>query len=424
MGAPGSRWSLLGVTTLVAGALSACHDRSTSERSHVVDSQVTEVVTDADKTTHPSVAIRGDGKTVYVAWTIRESNPRASEEEDSGGTLYVSRSENGGRTFPRRVQVGPRGEVAHEGVELRVDATGVLFVLWAHVSRRPPADVRMQIARSTDGGNTFSPITEVFADPSPVVGFRPSLAVSGDGKTVLVSWLDLADPLETDERRPTPILVAVSRNGGAAFDPPVTANPSSCSCCDPALAMFRDHPALVWRGQERESADWDVRDTRVTVSSDDGRTWAPAVTVYPDRWRINACPVVGPAIFADANEGLHLAWYTGAEGRVGVWHALSRDARTFSVPMRLSPTPVAPSSGGITLGVDRGGTAWVAATDTATGEARVHLWEVPARGEPCEIRTASVPGTAPRIAVAGDHGALVWSDGNGKVLLRRFGSPG
>lgn len=420
--------SLLPVAATLAAALTACGDRSTDLVELAVATRAVEVTTGAEKATQPAIAMSRDGQSTYVAWTTREpTNGGSSDDADvSGGTLHVARSVDGGGTFGAPVRVGQPGEVGVEGPELAVDEAGTLFVVWAHRSNGD--DLRMRLARSIDGGRTFSAPVEVCTDPSPVVGTRPALTVSPDGRTVVIGWLDLSEGFDSgeppDDRRPTPIQVAVSRDGGATFGRPVVASPASCSCCNPALAMFRGHPALTWRGQRRESPVWDVRDTMVALSPDDGRTWGPGVTVFDDLWRLNACPVVGPAIVTEAEEALHVAWSTGAESRVGLWYARSEDGRAFSAPVRLSQAPAAPSIGRVALAVDRAGRAWIASADARTGEARVRLWAVPRSGGPHEIRAASVPGRSPRIAVGGDGGALVWSDGNGRVLLRRTSETG
>ena len=47
--------------------------------------------------------------------------------------------------------------------------------------------------------------------------------------------------------------------------------------------------------------------------------------MHADGWRIDGCPHAGPGLAVDAAGRLHAAWYTGVEGRAGLYHAVSDD---------------------------------------------------------------------------------------------------
>jgi hypothetical protein len=81
----------------------------------------------------------------------------------------------------------------------------------------------------------------------------------------------------------------------------------------------------------RDHESGEIRDISV-VAFKDGR-WGRPRTVHRDGWRINACPVNGPALAAAGNR-VAVAWYTGADGKPRIHAAFSEDAgMNFSKPL-------------------------------------------------------------------------------------------
>ncbi len=76
-----------------------------------------------------------------------------------------------------------------------------------------------------------------------------------------------------------------------------------CDCCPTASAMTDAGPVVIYRGR---SAD-EVRDIRIVRRLADG--WTHPVKIHEDGWRIQACPVNGPALLASGEE-LIVAWFT------------------------------------------------------------------------------------------------------------------
>ena len=93
-----------------------------------------------------------------------------------------------------------------------------------------------------------------------------------------------------------------------------------CDCCQTASVMTESGPVVIYRGR---SAD-EIRDIRVVRRLADG--WTDPVRIHEDNWRIQACPVNGPALIAGGPE-LVAAWFTlGANGVPRVELARSQDA--------------------------------------------------------------------------------------------------
>jgi hypothetical protein len=102
-----------------------------------------------------------------------------------------------------------------------------------------------------------------------------------------------------------------------------------CECCPSAAAVTANGPIVAFRNRTSD----EIRD--IYVSRLVGGTWTEPRAVHDDKWRINACPVNGPALSANRRD-VAIAWFTavGDEGRVFV--AFSSDAgETFSPPIRI-----------------------------------------------------------------------------------------
>jgi hypothetical protein len=114
-------------------------------------------------------------------------------------------------------------------------------------------------------------------------------------------------------------------DGGMLSDDVV--DPDVCTCCQTSGALTQNGPIVAYRDHE----SGEIRDISV-VAFKDGR-WGRPRTVHRDGWRINACPVNGPALAAAGNR-VAVAWYTGADGKPRIHAAFSEDAgMNFSKPL-------------------------------------------------------------------------------------------
>src|SRR5690606_10406730 len=106
--------------------------------------------------------------------------------------------------------------------------------------------------------------------------------------------------------------------------------------------------------------DGNVRDIAVAVSEDGGRSWGEPIRAHEDGWRIDGCPHAGPSLAWDVDGRLHVAWYTGMEGRQGLWYAVSDAAvAEFGPALPVSTGEWVPPSL-VSLAADGGGVrvAW------------------------------------------------------------------
>lgn len=154
-----------------------------------------------------SMAVDQKGR-IYVAWI----DERDKRKEDRGGEIWLSTSEDGGRTFSRdRRILTDVCECCR--TTLQVDATGRIFISYRTVPRTGLMHRDIIVASSVDGGRTFMPVI-VSRDGwelngCPVAG--PTLTVD-DADNLTVVWF------MGGGARPG-LYYATSTDHGASFSP-------------------------------------------------------------------------------------------------------------------------------------------------------------------------------------------------------------
>src|SRR6185436_12033224 len=83
-------------------------------------------------------------------------------------------------------------------------------------------------------------------------------------------------------------------------------DPDVCTCCQTVAALTDEGPIVAYRDHSSD----ETRDISV-VSMQNGQ-WTRPRAVHRDGWRMNACPVNGPALIASGKR-VAVAWYTGAD---------------------------------------------------------------------------------------------------------------
>ncbi len=328
----------------------------------------------------PSLAVSSDGDAIATA--VVGDAARLVLTRGTAAPVEVARGVSG------QSQAAPRVAVAPDGAVL------VLFVRDSTVTgRRFPAS-NLFLARSSDGGRTFGAPARVNPDAGFPTGHTfADLAVAADG-TVFVSWLDGTKSDAWKREHPEPaagaahagmeeddhhgamdhggqgpgssVVVARSADGGRTFGAPAEVAGNVCPCCRTALDVGPDDAVRVvwrhlWAGGERDPA--------IATSRDGGRTFGAPVRVHADRWAIDGCPHAGPSVAADADGRVHVAWFTGAEGRLGLWHAVSADGgATFADP---TPLDAGAPLGQTRAARDGAGRVWLAWEDRRTARTRL-----------------------------------------------------
>lgn len=251
-----------------------------------------------------------------------------------GGHVLVSVSEDRGASFGAPARVNPEPErVAAEGEnrpKIAFGAGDAIYVSWTQ-SLEQPFSGHVRFSRSLDGGRTFStPIT--VNDNRELISHRfESLIVDRHG-AIHLAWLDRRDAARAKQRGETytgiSVYHAVSRDGGKSFDGNRQVAEHSCECCRIAIALDTDDvPVILWRhvfgGNTRDHA----------LMRLDGKS--KPVRASHDNWEVDACPHHGPDLSIGTDGVYHLAWFTGAAGRAGLYYSGTADhGGHFSAPMK------------------------------------------------------------------------------------------
>jgi hypothetical protein len=342
------------------------------------------------------VALSRDGART-VAWV-------AAPGGGSDGRLYLAT--HGGALSELRDSLGgiePHGE-APPKVQYAPD--GTLYALYAVgkgiPGRRFPFTT-LRFAASQDRGRTWSVPRTVASDS--VTGSRNfhALHVAQDG-SIYVAWLESGDAGTSGT------YLTQSSDGGVSWRRPVrVAQEEACPCCRTAIATARNGTVhLAWRSV----AQGNVRDIVVATSSDRGVTWSRPARVHDDNFIIDGCPHAGPSLHADSAGRLHIAWWTGAEGRAGVYYARSEaGGRAFGPAVELSRGRlVRPSH--VQLALD-GGTVAVAWDDSGDSVPRVLLRASRDAGESfgtaVTVSDAQAAATFPVLMLGADSITVAWS---------------
>ncbi len=283
------------------------------------------------------------------------------------------------------------------------DRTMVAHWLQKSASSTYAYDIRL--SRSTDAGDTWSAPVIPHRDGTPTEHGFASMFPAGDG-AVGVVWVDGRRTADADRTRHQMNLRTTTVLANGTLGPEVELDDRICDCCQTAAAMTSDGPVVVYRDRTND----EIRDIGIVRRVGDAWT-APAI-VAADGWRINACPVNGPAVAAEGRRVV-VAWFTGADGTRRVKAAFSDDAgATFGAPVVMDDGRPVGRVGVILL---ENGAALVSWLEDVTGGAEVRVRRLEAtgaRGEAMAVTRTSAgrPSGFPRMMRSGERVVFAWRD--------------
>ncbi len=411
---------------LVSLLLAACADAP-------ADREIT-FTTDAAHT--PAVAHDAQNGTTYVAWISRDG-------EDAN--VYLSTLTDRAATPGEPVRVndvdGDANPHEQAPVRLAVGADGEGYVAWTNAKevegrRFPASDLRF--ARSTDGGATFTPAVTVNdgrPDDPPTSQSFHDMTVGPDG-TLFFSWLDSRardraraamegghaqnvshardDHGDHDhhvghgahDMPGTQVRVSRSEDGGQNFTTSMVLAENTCECCRTAIRTDSNGTVyVVWR----HKFDDNIRDIAVMRSDDGGASFTEPRRVHADGWHVDGCPHSGPAVAIDAEDRLHVAWFTGAEGCDGLYYASSdTGGEAFGTPQRLAQDSRTIQSSIINVASLGSVVAW---PNRSTGT--VHVGSLSDNGQETASLMQVEDGSQPVLTADGDRTLLVYRGAQG-----------
>jgi hypothetical protein len=246
-----------------------------------------------------------------------------------------------------------------DGPAIAEGGDGALVATWSVALAGGGEASAVEVARSIDGGETWTRLGRLHDDAAAAEHGFVSLVAERDG--VRAFWLD---GRETPRGGATALRTAIVRESVGASE---LLDARVCDCCQTGAALGMNGPLVVYR----DRGEQEVREPAVVRRV--GSAWSAPVPVVAGGWRVAGCPVNGPALAA-RGAFTAVAWYSAADGRPRVEVALSHDAgKSYAPPVVLD--------GERPLGR-------VAAAIGADGAARV-LWMARA-GEGATVRWARV----------------------------------
>ncbi|MFT5685634.1 MAG: hypothetical protein ACI8RZ_006588, partial [Myxococcota bacterium] len=185
-----------------------------------------------------------------------------------------------------------------------------LIAHWLQQQGDSPYAYGVQLARSTDDGQTWTPLGTPHDDSPTEHGFASLLPV---GDHVRLFWLDGRGMMEEG---PMTLRTATITDG--VIGEQEILDERVCDCCGTSAALIDGLPAILYRDRSLD----EQRDIGL-VQLGDG-AWEAPVVVADDGWIIPGCPVNGPALAAASTQPV-AAWFTAARQSPQVRVSFARD---------------------------------------------------------------------------------------------------
>jgi hypothetical protein len=285
--------------------------------------------------------------------------------------------------------------------------------LWAAHWRLPgggsPYAYDIAVSVSADRGNTWSAAERLNDDGTPTEHGFVSLFPWGDD--VGAVWLDgreLAGEFDTPESAAaaaTTLRYARVGKDARSLEQGIV-DDFVCDCCTTDIARGAGGELLVYRDRTPD----EIRDIQVRRRTSEG--WSEPVTLGPDRWEIEGCPVNGPAIDT-LSSAAAAAWFTAPANAPKVRVAFSADGgATFGAPIDVDAAGSLGQVGVALTAEDVAVVSWW--RRAAAGGAELALRMVRRSGELGPILAAgtvssSRPDVVPQLIRNGDALILAWN---------------
>ena len=295
--------------------------------------------------------------------------------------------------------------------------------LWVqYLQRQVEGGYGVRLATSRSGGMGWSdPVAVNTDDVAAEHGFATLWPAGGD--RIGVAWLDGRDAGgeggDHDDGGDDHAHAGATALRVATFGPDLqragetVVDARACDCCATAVARTNQGVVVAYRDR---SAD-EIRD--IATVAFDGKQWSAPRPVHADGWRMEGCPVNGPAIAADGDD-VAVGWYTAANDQSLVQIAHSSDGGAqFAAPLvlergkqvdgRVAVALDARNAWALWLREEFGGSSlWLArlAPDLSAERERVKV---------ATLRTRGGASGYPKIALRDGAAHIVWTDSDGKL---------
>ena len=342
--------------------------------------------------------------------------------ENAGTALRISRFDGGQWSAPETVAEGDNWFInwADFPSVLPVDAS-LLVAHWLPLKPDERYAYDIAYSLSADGGSSWSESRILNADSEIAEHGFVSFFEWGDD--IGAVWLDgrAIAALTIDEflalEEPVGMSLRFARmdRAGTVIERGEIDN-LVCDCCQTDVVTTADGPLLVYRDRTlEETRDISVR--RAQTALNDGSdtaasSWSEPVTLGPDGWVIDGCPVNGPAI-ALSGEHVGVGWFTAAQDQPRLRFARSRNnGHEFEPAITVADGDV---YGQADVVMTDDGTAWVSAWHRADSGMQLVVHRIGLDSSAADSRVvtttaASLPTDVPQMVLHDGRLVLAWSE--------------
>jgi hypothetical protein len=403
--------TLFAALVLLAGSFAVTRDRQAAAAETPADWPITVTTAStpaAANSGQPQLSVSSRG--VLLSWV---------ERDGARATLKFSERSAGAWSPARTIASGEDWFVNWADVpSVTRLADGTLVAHWLQKSGADTYAYDVRLTRSKDDGKTWERSWLPHSDGTKTEhGFASIFEMPGSGLGLV--WLDgramaggHAGAGGHAEGDMSLRFGAFAPDGKQTAEAPLDLR--VCECCPTAAAMTADGPIVAYRDRSPE----ELRDISIT-RLENGK-WTAPVPVHKDEWKINACPVNGPALSA-RGKNVAVAWFQAKDNAPKSFAAFSSDAgRSFGPPARLD---VKGSLGRVDIELLPDGAAAAAYVEYADSKATFMVRRVERNGTlSAPVTVAAIAGNRssgyPRMALHGDELVFAWTDRDGGATVR------
>jgi len=206
---------------------------------------------------------------------------------------------------------------------------------WLQMSGEGTYDYKIQVTLSKDAGQSWSePVVPHQEEIPAEYGFVSMAPI--DETSFQMVWLDGRNTKNTTAQsdshdhsggQMTLRSAILDFDGNLSYEMEI--DHRVCDCCQTDMTILDTVPIVIYR----DRSESEIRD--ISISRYVHSEWSDPVKIYNDDWKINGCPVNGPAI-AQNQDVISVVWFTADEDSPKVKVARSEDGgKNFSSPIRL-----------------------------------------------------------------------------------------
>jgi hypothetical protein len=342
------------------------------------------------------------------------SAPQLTAEGDRAILSWIERSGTmSALKFAERTAAGwsePRTVVSSETLmvnssdvpSVRALPDGTLAAHWMEENGPDPEAYNMKLAWSADGRTWSAPVVPHRDKTVSQHGFA-SLFPTADGGLGLV-WLD--GRTTRGEEGDMQLRAAIYDKSHKQLSDTVI-DSRVCECCPTSVTLSADGPIAAYRNRSAG----EIRDIYVTRLAA-GR-WTTPIAVHRDDFKIEGCPVNGPAVAAQGRD-VAVAWFTAPDDKNRSYLAFSHDAgKTFTAPIAVDEKE---SLGRVGVALRKDGSAIVGWVESSTESSKFEIRRVQPNGTRSPaIAVGNVSGTRyPRLVLVRDEVVMAWTESEGE----------